>query len=376
MEAVETPRRQLLLAAKLRALVRATEPGVVLTDDAVPRVPIGAAGVLTKAGDAWFLAEDGAARLLGSALVWLGRAAPIDVARHHVIVAADDAVSITANRLSLFTRRPRLYRVDGATTEAVAIPTHEAAIAAAGPPLRFDPVAFVAELPLSTRAAVRGLLDAVEAIDALTVERDQHSVHFTVRGLEVARFEFTGDDAFLAVGVGKFDRAARRELAGEQPLAADDLGPAVATLRAAVTAVLERRRADAPEHQIRSLRKERWLRARVMADPTLAGLPAALNLEPVAPPVQPPDLVARNAAPAIGDDEVVVCSTGIDLDLVPTAAHAWLQAAHERGDASEPRLTIVVPEADDHPVTRTLLEALMPRLRARVASVPANWMSD
>jgi len=378
VQSVDESRRQQLLAAKLRGLVHAVDPGATFVDgNELPRLPTGTAGVRTTAGDAWFLAEDEPARLLGSALVWLGRAAPIDTAHHHVVIGDDNAAHAAAQRLSLFTRQPHLYRVDGARPAPLAIPTPHDAISAQTPPLRFDRAAAApASVPI-----VAQLFDAVDAIDAVVIERDQSGVLFTVRGLEVARVEHEGDAVFLDIGVGKFDRAAHREVTGEQPLTTDNITASVHALRAAVTAVLERRRADAPEHQIRSLRKERWLRARVIADPTLAGLPGTLELEPVAPPIPPPDLVARAAAPAIARDhsEVVVCSTGIDLDLVPTAAHVWLQAAHEahaQYAAEPPRLTVVVPEPDDHPVTRTLVESLIPRLRARLATVPAHWMTD
>jgi hypothetical protein len=50
---------------------------------------------------------------------------------------------------------------------------------------------------------------------------------------------------------------------------------------------------------------------------------------------------------------VVVCSVGIDLDVVPFAADA--RAATFRADA---RLVIAVPVRDDHPVTRALAARL------------------
>ena len=50
---------------------------------------------------------------------------------------------------------------------------------------------------------------------------------------------------------------------------------------------------------------------------------------------------------------VVVTSTGIDLDLVPTAAD--LRLAHAPGA----RLVLAVPERDAHPVTRRLAGELV-----------------
>jgi hypothetical protein len=63
---------------------------------------------------------------------------------------------------------------------------------------------------------------------------------------------------------------------------------------------------------------------------------------------------------------VVVCSVGIDLDLVPFAADARLAAG--RPDA---RLVLVVPERDAHPVTRELATLL--RVPAEIVAVPGEW---
>ncbi len=73
---------------------------------------------------------------------------------------------------------------------------------------------------------------------------------------------------------------------------------------------------------------------------------------------------------AVGVDEagraiVVVTSTGIDLDLVPTAAD--LRSAH----APSARLVLVMPERDAHPVTRALASALVDP--AEVVALPGDW---
>jgi hypothetical protein len=60
----------------------------------------------------------------------------------------------------------------------------------------------------------------------------------------------------------------------------------------------------------------------------------------------------------------VVCSAGIDLDLVPFAADAR-DAVAEAGA----RLLLAVPEGDDHPVTRELAARLA--VPADVVPVPA-----
>ena len=61
----------------------------------------------------------------------------------------------------------------------------------------------------------------------------------------------------------------------------------------------------------------------------------------------------------------MVCSVGIDLDLVPAAAEARLALDPEAD------LVLVVPERDDHPMTRALAERL--RMRAEVRTVVGDW---
>jgi hypothetical protein len=66
-----------------------------------------------------------------------------------------------------------------------------------------------------------------------------------------------------------------------------------------------------------------------------------------------------------GHPVLVVCSVGIDLDLVPFAADA------RAGDGREGvRLLVAVPERDAHPVTRALLARL--RDPAELVAVPAG----
>ena len=81
------------------------------------------------------------------------------------------------------------------------------------------------------------------------------------------------------------------------------------------------------------------------------------------------DLV-RSLLKALGEDPdgepvVVVCSTGIDLDVVPWAADA---RAALTGQAA--RLVIVVPERDASSITIALAAAL--RHPATVVGLPAH----
>jgi hypothetical protein len=176
-----------------------------------------------------------------------------------------------------------------------------------------------------------------------------------VLGLEVARLI----DGRLAVGVGRHDRYARVMLGGDE-----DPGGA---LDEAVAAVTARRRPGAGSHPANTLARSGWLRSVICA---AHGLVGAAALRAVAPPLPLPDLTANGAVPCVGlapDGEpvVVACSTGVDPDLVPSAADS------RRIYLPEARLVIAVPEGDDHPVTRALAGALA--RPAEVRTVPRSW---
>ena len=163
----------------------------------------------------------------------------------------------------------------------------------------------------------------------------------------------------LEVGVGKHDRQAQRMVHGDEPTA-DALARVVATVEG-------HRRAAAPHHPYNRLAPERWLRARVVAEPGLVG---AAELVAVPSPVEVDDLRRPAPAAAAGTDLegrplLAVFSTGVDVDLVPEAVDA-LQA-----DGRNPRLVIVVPERDDHPYLRPLADAL--REPAAVVTVRDDW---
>jgi hypothetical protein len=193
-----------------------------------------------------------------------------------------------------------------------------------------------------------------------------------VLGLEVARVVSGPGGPALAVGVGRHDREARDELAG-WPEGGDhgaDLAGIVATVRGL-------RVAGAPVHPANQLAPERWLRSVVLAHPQLVG---AESLEIAPAPVVRRDLRDRAPAPAVGtgasgEAVVVVCSVGVDPDLVPLAADARLGAvaAGSIGEADPGRvgLFLVVPQGDDYPLTRELAGLL--RHPAEVVTVGPDW---
>ena len=325
---LDAARRQALFEAKLRALVRdhwGSGEGTVGT------FPGGA--TLRRADAGWVLAEEQPERALGGALAW---ARQRSVAELHVL--AQDAAPLLARRATTFSRPPTVWAVQG--RELVpALPE----LPSPEPPLRPDVEAFVTVL------ADAGVEPVVEH-GVLTGE---------VLGLEVARVMVEELGAFLEVGVGKHDRYAQRLMHHDRP--------PLEALAAAAAAVRQVRRAGAPAHQVNQLARERWLRSVVVERPELVG---AASLTPVPPSVRRTDLRQVAPAPAAGVDAegaplVVVCSTGVDVDLVPAAADVRL------ADGRQARLVLAVPGADDHPLTRWLASALAQP--AEVTTVPDDW---
>jgi len=191
-------------------------------------------------------------------------------------------------------------------------------------------------------------------------------------GLEVARATLDQSGAVVDVGVGRHDREAHRLVHPE--------GPTDESLAEAVRVVVELRRPGARAHPANRLVPERWLRAVLIRHPGLVGL-SALQAAPA--PSARDGLRQRGIAPAWaldadGRPTVVVCSVGVDPDLVPAAADARLQAPswpgvpdHARTGPDAWRLVLAVPEGDDHPLNRRLVALL--RRPAELVTVPAGW---
>jgi hypothetical protein len=182
-----------------------------------------------------------------------------------------------------------------------------------------------------------------------------------VLGLEVARVVLDGALAKVDVGVGRHDREAFAMVHGNLP-APDALAKVVAAAR-------EHRRPGPVDHPLRRLVQERWLREIVLADPSVAGAASLERIEVPVPRDSVKDVIPAAAAgvDTEGRPVVVVCSVGIDIDLVPTAADTRL---HSDPDA---RLVLVVPERDDHPVTRALAALL--HGPADILPISGDWRS-
>lgn len=319
MPSADPARRSQLLGLKLAALVR----DHVETDHPIAPGTWPGGAALVRNGEAWVLAEDEPLRAMGRALAW---ARQQGAERLHVL--AESGTGLLARRAAYFTEQPRVWHVDERSLiEAV-------------------PETFTDEPTVDP-----GLLQFAELIEAggatLVVE---HGVLVgEVEGLEVCRAvrDPNTDECRLEVGVGAHDREAFLMIHGAIP-AAD-------ALRMVVDAVVPHRRPGADPHPLNRLGAERALRARVIREPSLVG---AASLAPASPPVPRQNL--KDAVPCVasgsdadGRPVVVVCSTGIDLDVVPWAADA---RAYVGGDSA--RLVIVLPERDAAPVTRALAAAL------------------
>jgi hypothetical protein len=262
----------------------------------------------------WVLLEQDPARALGTAMAWARQQGLTDL---HVI--AEDDAGVLARRAALFTDGPTVWWLHGTELHAV------------------DPEPLLLGPP---RAAAPDLVALLEAAGLEVVDERDH-VAGELRGLEVARV--VGDR--LEVGVGEADRELTAMLHG-------DLAPADA-LQRVVEIVGQHRRPGAPPHPLNQLVPERWLRW-TMRDAT-----------PMPAPRARVGLRERDIACATRGDTVIVCSVGVDLDLVPAAAEARLAIAPDAP------LVLVVPERDEHPVTTALAARLVHP--AEVLTVAGDW---
>ena len=329
---LDPARRENLLRAKLRGLVRAQWPGVV--DNARDgTLPGGAA--LASGDTAWALGEDEPRRSLGPALAWARKAG---VSKLHLLVASD--AGALARRAQRFTLPTTVWRVDRASlTEA----TPE--------PLEPEP-------PLPPGAdAFRGLIERVGAEPVV-----EHGVlRAELLGLEVARVVEDEVGVHLEVGVGKHDREAQKELRGETQ--------GMDALFEVVRIVAEYRRPGREGHEAYHLAPERWLRRLVAEHPELVDA-APGSLAPAPSPIFRADLRRPAPAPlrgttADGKPLLVICSVGLDLDVMSGAADAY------EADGRDPDLVLCIPAPDAYPAIRDL--ASLHRPPARVVTVPGDW---
>jgi hypothetical protein len=319
-------RHSRLVGLKLRALVR-DHLGV----DDVPEPDAFAPGAaLVHDGAAWVLLDAEPERRLGAALAWAVRAGASQL---HVV--ADTATGVLARRAEAFAFPISVWHAqERSLWPAVA-----------------EPLTVAAPAPAHHRALahliVAGGAEPVEEHGVLAGE---------VVGLEVCRVVDDADlgTTRLEVGVGAHDREAFTMLHGDVPTEA--------SLARVVEAVTVHRRPGAGPHPLNRLARERLIRSRVIADPSIVG---AVSLSAFPPPVPRPNLKDPVPCVAAGVDAsgvpiVVVCSSGVDLDLVPYAADA--RAAHDSVgpgvSGSGSRLVIVTPSRDRLPVVDEIADQL------------------
>lgn len=283
-------RRAALIGAKLGALVR--EHASVQPE----RIAGFTGGAGAVVGDtAWVLLEDRPEQGLGSAIAWALRNGATGV---HVL--AGRATGVLARRVRHFDWPITVSQVDGRSL----LPAISAPLDVALP------------VPESHRA----LAPMIEAAGARAVE--EHGVLAgEVRGLEVCRVvdDPASGEPRLEVGVGTHDREAFHMLHGQML----DEKPIIDALARVVATVAVHRAPGAPQHPLNLLAASRLLRARLLEDPAAI---EATSLRAAEPPIARANL--KDQAPCVaiaevdGHDVVVVCTTGVDLDVVPYATDA------------------------------------------------------
>ena len=312
-------RRAALNNLKLRALVRDHLGHEIGDISQTEPVPFGRGAALVIDGTAWVLLDQQPERGLGAALAWVTRQP-----------AATELALITEAASGTLARRAELFTFPVAVWHAVERVLVPAVIEPYPTPTAVDP-AHEALRPLIIEGGAEPLVE--------------HGVLVgEVRGLEVCRAvtDHHIDEVRLEVGVGAHDREAFSMLHGARPT--------VEALADVVDAVRRHREVGAALHPLNRFGAERFLRWLVIASPERIG---ASSLRPADPPVVRTNIKDPVPCVALGEDLdgsplVVVCSTGIDLDLIPFAVDA------RQMHAPDATLVIVVPTRDVSPVTTAI----------------------
>jgi hypothetical protein len=331
--------RSRLLATKLRALA------AVGADAPTEQPGFGAA--LVSGGIGWVLCESPTIRDLGGPVIW---AANRGLERLRLIVdPADEAVAgILARRATCLSRPVEVFTVAGTALVAVS-------------PSPFPP----ASAPVEGVESLKALL----AAEGCEVVEEHGVVRGEVLGLEVARIETAAEggaaadgapgEPRLECGIGRFDREAGA-------LLRSDLD-AAGSLQTVVEVVRAQRWPGAELHPLRDLCRERWMRVALSADPSVLD---AAAVTPIPAVHDRPNL--RDPAPAFAiathddeDDELVVCSVGADVDLVPATAEMLVASGLTR-------VVVVTPDASPIPAVAVKALTWLPA-ESRVVVMVAPW---
>ncbi len=314
-------RRGRLRGIKLRTLV-GDHLGREVTADPASYPP--GTSALVDDRVAWVLVDDDPARGLGPAVAWARRR---DAHALHLLAERDSG--LLARRAAAFSVPITVWHVDGRTLE----------------PARAAPL----PAPPGPAPAHLALLPVIEAGGATPVV-EHGVVTGEVRGLEVCRVvdDPVSGHARLEVGVGVHDREAFALIHGDVP-AADAL--------AGVVEAVTRYRGTGANHALDRLVPERLLRWRLEQDPGDLGLD---SLAPAEPPVPRPNVKERapcsaRGRRADGSEVVIVCSVGVDLDLIPYATDARRLGERQPGvgggEMESAETLIVLPPRDLVPIT-------------------------
>jgi hypothetical protein len=332
-----------LYGAKLSALVR-SHFGELRTEDNIPisAVGLGVGAALSQGSTAWVLVEDKPERGLGVALTWAIRHG---ASRLHVLVPQSGG--LVARRAAEFTIDISVWSMisDLGTDRAGSLELQ------ATSPEHLTDEASVDDRHLKFVDLI------IESGADVVIEHGV--VCGEVRGLEVCRVitDAVTGECRLEVGVGIHDREAFGLMHGDIPT--------LDSLRRITNVVAGHRRFGADPHPLNRLGAERALRSQLIAEPSLVGATALRGAAPATPRFNLKDPVPCVAVGTGNEGQplIVVCSTGIDIDVVPFAADARLFHG-----TPETELVIAVPERDATSLTQQLAGTL--RNPARVIGMP------
>lgn len=327
--AIEAAQQEALYRAKLTSLVR-SHFSAVGADTALELSASPAGAVARYGANAWVLIESERPEVaLGTALVATAAAKEV-----HLLVANDP--SLLARRAQGFSDSPTIWSIVGT------------ALAPAEPSATVAPHA---EVPA---VGVEPMVDLMRS-EGLEIVVEDGSVIGELLGLEVARVVESDGATRLDVGVGAYDQEAFAVLNAGMS--------ATEGLAAVCSEVRQYRAVGADTHSLNRLSRERWLRADLVANPSQIGLN---RLAPV--PASRPRSGLKELMPAgaMGTDNsgalvAVLCSVGVDLDLVPAAADMIVLYRPDR-------VVLVIPERDRYPV----VERMAARLRVPTEIIAAT----